>query len=185
MKSVFRSAMFGFHKDDVANFIAAQSKQFEKRIAELEEEKQNVAKQFEEDRVALENLRESVASNDQIIAKIKALKDDLKKDKEAFDAVICQGREQAKEKEELVARLRLDLMVAEGFREKALKYDQLSAVLSSIVSANKPEEANSPETVPVSVPAEISPVFDQQDEIANRFEKRCEELMALLEQLQF
>ena len=37
MKPIFRSAMFGFHRDDVANFIAKQSRQYEKKIAELEE----------------------------------------------------------------------------------------------------------------------------------------------------
>ena len=35
MRPIFRNAMFGFHKEDVVDFVAKQSHQYETRTAEL------------------------------------------------------------------------------------------------------------------------------------------------------
>ena len=39
--------MFGFHKGDVFNFITKQNKQYDAKIAELNEEKEKLALEYE------------------------------------------------------------------------------------------------------------------------------------------
>ena len=148
MRPIFRNAMFGFHKEDVAKFIASQSKQQEKAIADLNREREELVREYEERILGLQTEAEELerlrAQEDKFLAlcaeisqktvKSGDLTEQVKSSLDANDAAIC---ELEKANGELVERIKRDGV----FREKAKKFDQLSCVLSGIVNG-KPLEAS-------------------------------------------
>ena len=62
MKPIFRNAVFGFHKEDVAKFIGKQSNLYESKIDELKKQNelllQTMEEEREEHRACLDRLNE-------------------------------------------------------------------------------------------------------------------------------
>lgn len=194
MKPVFRSAMFGFHRDDVANFIAKQSRQYEKKIAELEESINNERKEFErekeilaQDRIALENLREKCSSYDENITLVRSLSSKITADGALFSdsADLCQTE---CEKLEEQFRITLDrLSLANSYKEKAEKFDQLASVLNNVISGQSNGTAPS---VPQNTEAPVSTVehfdgFEKHQEIFARIVEHMDEMIRILETMNF
>jgi len=193
MKAVFRTSMFGFNKEDVAKFIAKQSKQFESKIADMEEEQKAAQRQFEadkenlsKDRVALEDLRERLSTNEETVERILQLRDTITAEKVSFLESFETGIEALQKQEAEIMSLRRKLTVAEAYREKAEKFDQLSSVLSTILMGKETEQISSvPNPEEVGGETGAFAEMNTQKEAALRLSAHVEELLSLLEQLDF
>lgn len=152
MKPIFRSAMFGFHKGDVFNFITRQNKQYESKISELNLELEKAKDEFEQERQAfdrdtteLETLRATTEKMKQTIFALTASVNEILNDKSKLLACAGLLRNEQAELEAKLSEMQLRVNEAEKLRGKAEKFDQLSGVLSSIFNqqeiASQEEEA--------------------------------------------
>lgn len=141
MKPIFRSSMFGFHREDVSSFIAKQSKQYEKRINELLEEEKRLESELcaeksarEAEEALLKSLRSEKEEKD---SKTKAVLEILEK-LNAEKAALLSGAERCVDQFDQMKQgmevLNQKLSEALSFRDKAKKFDQLANVLSGILS---------------------------------------------------
>ncbi len=144
MKPIFRNSMFGFHKEDVYNFITKQSRQYESKINELTEEKTKIENELskEQERSLLlsdevESLRDGSDKSLEILNQIRALS--LSVSEAMNEVLVCADLcdTQNNKIKETFTTMEGRLEKAELFREKAEKFDQLSNVLSSIIVGNK------------------------------------------------
>ena len=177
MKPIFRSSMFGFHKGDVFNFITKQNKQYEAKIADLNEELEKTKADFELERQAferdtteLEVLRNDIEQMKQAFATVSSSVTKIVNDQS--EILACAGSLQNEQAEFVskFAEMQRRANEAEKLRFKAEKFDQLSGALSGIF--NQPQIVN--EEIQPHEDAEEIAVFDSQS---------VSELMALLEAL--
>ncbi len=191
MKPIFRSAMFGFNKADVVAFVAKQSKQYENRIAELEEELERQNREhtaemdrFKSDRDALDSLRARSLQSADTAKRIEVLSESILS---RFDSLeqcseLC-GNDRIQLRDGILT-LQTALKDALSFREKAEKFDRLAGVLSSIVSGreeNLTVSSQSSVDPTVSIPSEQN--FDRQDELLKELFDSLRELCGLLKEL--
>ena len=176
MKTIFRSAMFGFHKGDVFSFITKQNKQYEARIeelnAELEKTKEDFVLErqaFERDTTELETLRENVEKMNQMIATVSSAVSDILNDKSKILACAGTLQNEQAELEAKFTEMQLRINEAEKLRAKAEKFDQLSGVLSSIFNQQQIITQDEPQTA--------------NDEVASSNAQTVSELLDLLEGL--
>ncbi len=184
MKPIFRSAMFGFHKGDVFNFITKQNKQYESKIAELNTELEKAKEEFEEERQAfdrdmteLEQLRTEIEQKKMMIASLSSCIADIINDNSKILSCAATLQSEQSEIEAKFSEMQLRVNEAEHLRAKAEKFDQLSGVLSSIF--NQPEISKQ-ETI---APAENGePITLNSDTVSNLvsllevLSARCEKL---------
>ena len=177
MKPIFRSSMFGFHKGDVFNFITKQNKQYEAKIADLNEELEKTKADFDKERQAferdtteLEVLRNSIEQMKQTIATVSASVAEIVNDKAKILACADSLQNEQAEFESKFADMQRRANEAEKLRLKAEKFDQLSGALSGIF--NQPKMMNE----------EIQP----QEDVVETTVFNCQtvpELVSLLEAL--
>ncbi len=141
MKPIFRNSMFGFHKEDVSSFIAKQSKQYEKRIAELVESEQKLEAQLSEERALRESnldelqaLREESDRRKLDSAQVREILAKLDSQKDALLSGVDSCSDHFDQMKEGIGELNRELTTALSFRDKAKKFDQLANVLSGILS---------------------------------------------------
>ncbi len=139
MKPIFRSAMFGFHKEDVFNFINKQYKQYEAKITELNEEIEKQATDFETERKSfqldsaeLENLRSETEELRKAMSSIVDSVSNILDDKEKILACVSTLEKEQSQVQAKFSEMNEKVAEAERIRAKAEKFDQLSGVLSSI-----------------------------------------------------
>lgn len=141
MRPIFRNAMFGFHKEDVAKFIASQSKQQERVVADLNREREEMAREFEERIEILQHDADELERLRSLEEKFLSVSGEISQMNENFSKLVEQVKLGLDENDsaisllektngELVERIKSDSV----FREKAKRFDQLSNVLSGIVS---------------------------------------------------
>ena len=147
MKPIFRSSMFGFHKGDVFNFITKQNKQYEAKIADLNEELEKTKADFDKERQAferdtteLEVLRNSIEQMKQTVATVSASVAEILNDKAKILACADSLQNEQAEFESKFADMQRRANEAEKLRLKAEKFDQLSGALSGIF--NQPQMMN-------------------------------------------
>ncbi len=141
MKPIFRNSMFGFQKSDVVRFIAKQSSMHEAKVAELNEQIENLRKEHEaeieelqQDRIALNALQEDNLKKIDAILQIRRLSEELRSEREMLLEVVGIGKQSVSRMIDEILSLKCALDVADGYREKAQKFDQLSIVLNGIVN---------------------------------------------------
>lgn len=141
MKPIFRSAMFGFNKEDVALFIAQQSKQQEQKIREANEQNDALLKDCDALREELdralaeqENLKSIFSLKKESIASLRNLSDEIGREKDHFAQAVQEELAMVEQLGNDMERLHDQLRVAESYREKAQKFDRLAGVLNEIVS---------------------------------------------------
>ncbi len=144
MKPIFRNSMFGFHKEDVASFIAKQSSHYEKKISDLETKLENTERAFElekqgliSDREELESLRSQKKKFYSDLDSILALSDEIDLKNEKILTSCENNKIIAGELENSINLLNHQVAKAEEFREKAGRFDQLATVLGEIFSGKK------------------------------------------------
>ncbi len=138
MKPIFRNSMFGFHKEDVYNFISKQSRLYEEKIKDLNEENARIESDLENERMNAFSFEEKMKMLSAIEEEVAALS--LVVDEVIRCADFCDS--QSNEMRTAFASIKERLKKAEAFREKAQKFDRLSGVLSSIFSGKEdPEES--------------------------------------------
>ena len=153
MKPIFRNAMFGFHKEDVFNFISKQSKQYEQKISDITSEKEKLEDELEREREATEEKLSKMEADRKALSDAKAVLDEIKlvisralEDGTSFENTINACGENASNMRNNIVVLKEQVLKSEAFREKALRFDQLSSALSGIFGT----EAKSEEQVDVS-----------------------------------
>lgn len=195
MKPIFRSAMFGFQKDDVANFIAQQNRQFEARVSELKEQLDTAQQRFETekekfllDQDELLTLREKDAANRLNLQRIELIVNTIKEKEEMLSGVFSESAAAVANIGEDVSRLKEKLTKAQEFRQKANRFDQLTSILGEIVSGKKADplqkvskdEEESSESTCVDEALEL---LSKQREMLVSLQTSCTELSELLAQL--
>lgn len=154
MKPIFRNSMLGFHKDDVASFIAKQSKQYEKRIQELLEEEKRLESELNAEKSAreaetalLQSFRSEMEKKEKASKAVSEILSKLESEKQQLlsGAELCEN--QFDQMKEGIGVLNQKLAEAISFRDKAKKFDQLANVLSGILSGEvrQAEEEHSAE----------------------------------------
>ena len=141
MKPIFRNSMFGFQKSDVVRFIAKQSSMHEAKVAELNEEIERIKnehitelEELMQDRIALTALQEDNLKKLDALLQVRRLTDDLKTDRELLLKIFKDGSENVSQMCAEIRSLQSALEVAQSYREKAMKFDQLANVLNGIVN---------------------------------------------------
>ncbi len=181
MKPIFRSAMFGFSKEDVFNFITKQNKQYETKVAELNEIIEKQATEFERDSAELVTLRNAANESQELLKSISAFVSEILDDK--MKILNCANIILDEEKETSLkfAEMKIRVENAEKLREKAEKFDQLSGVLSSIF--NQPENvvaSEVPEKVAISNELNSSQSVAELLELLESLSSHCEKLKNVL-----
>jgi hypothetical protein len=148
MKQMFRVSLFGFDKLDVANFISKQSKQYEKRIAEVEKEKEAEVERLEAVIAGLQEENEELAvyrakkeSDLASFGVIQILAKKIDSNCEALLKTLSDAEGGVATLEKSAEEMMEKLSFAETLKEKARRFDQLSTVLGGIVSGKDPEKA--------------------------------------------
>jgi chromosome segregation ATPase len=197
MIPVLKKSLFGFRREDVVNFISNQSKHYEKKIAELEEENKKAfaehrkeREELSQDRTALEELKNKLSTNQQTISDFKNQVEELKEKTLDFSTRSVQAEEKLRK---LLADMELmhqRLLFAESFREKAEKFDQLSSVLNSIVNGREVESAghislDEPKNVALENEADILDSFAEYKAAGCQIGETAEQLLLQLERMDF
>ncbi len=153
MKPIFRNAMFGFHKEDVFNFISKQSKQYEQKISDITSEKEKLEDELDREREATEEKLSKMEADRKALSDAKAVLDEIKlvisralEDGTSFENTINACGENANNMRNNIVALKEQVLKSEAFREKALRFDQLSSALSGIFGT----EAKSEEQIDAS-----------------------------------
>lgn len=148
MKPIFRSAMFGYNKNDVFNFINKLNKQCESKLADLSAELQNQESEFAHEREAfrrdteeLETYRNTAIQTQELLARVAQVVSDILKDREKLVQCASVISEEKSEDQARLADMSVRVREAEKLRQKAEKFDQLSGVLSSIFNQPDMEKA--------------------------------------------
>lgn len=177
MEKSFRSAMFGFNREDVAKYIYQQSKSFESKLAD-----KNVA--LEESNAALTEAQRKLKDLDESVERIKeisALLDDfrtaygdlssaIREEAASFDAVES-GYGSLEEK--------CDKLMA--FQEKANKFDSLATALSGIFGGGiKPESGD--QNVVDAASDDVSPIHQAKVSV-DQTNKKLEALGEVFEKI--
>ena len=147
MRPIFRNSMFGFHKEDVADFVAKQSHQHEMRTSELnskieelnrtiDNEREEVAAQLAE----LENLRSFRDHESEIFSELLESAHSLKENTGRISSLLDEESAFVTALDQNVQKLQRRVAEAENFRKKASRFDQLASVLGEIVSGKAPEK---------------------------------------------
>lgn len=144
MKPIFRNAMFGFHKEDVFNFVAKQNKQFEQKIIEINAEKDRMEKDFDIEREELaqkidqlENDLLSASKSKELIDEAKRLIDLVLEDAAKIQEASTSCGDNVEKMQNNISSLKLQVEKTEALREKANRFEQLSSALSGIFGAEK------------------------------------------------
>lgn len=194
MKPIFRNSMFGFHKEDVASFIAKQNQQFDSKLAELQSKLDAQAKDFARreqelicDQEDLENLRSEKNAYKTDVSKIIALAERFSSESEVLNKALDECRSSVEDLDKELDSARERLEQSDAFREKAEKFDRLASVLGEIVSGKAPEEAGEsvaaePVLLPSSDKAFLS--IEKEREAAKKLQATCEELLLIVKRLE-
>lgn len=171
MRPIFRGAMFGFHKKDVADFVAKQNDQFEKRIRDLQTQLDQNEARFEREREELcadaeqfallqkksAELEEKLAILSDGLSTLLALYGDLSEQTVALEKMTEKHAEEMAVCKEYLAR-------SDKLRDKAHKFDRLAGVLGEVISGKPGGDFDSAESfADVAVP-ELS--FDLTEYLA-------------------
>ena len=182
MKPIFRNSMFGFHKEDVYNFISKQSRVYEEKIKELTEENRRVTEELENEKNRTLSYDEAVTVFFDVKNSCEALSDSVKEVLRCSDQCDLQNKEIRSVFNSLEERL----TKAEAFREKAQKFDRLSGVLSSIFY-DKKDAADSDDISPSEQDFSHEKIlFPENDgiehlrEAIRSLETECEKIRELL-----
>ncbi len=190
MKPIFRNSMFGFHKEDVARFIASQSKSHEKELLDLRKEQETIVSDYEkriqvisDDLDKMEAFR--VQSEKQQIA-FSRLSEGSDRIKESLDKIfgeLSEKEKQARVVNETQSELENRLEKAMTLCDKANRFDQLASVLSGIVAGKDPvsaqPEAFSLEPVNSVEPLDLTSLRAAIEELA----ALCREALSSVEEL--
>lgn len=194
MKPIFRSAMFGYNKNDVFNFINKLNKQCESKLSDLSAELQNQESEFAREReefrrdsAELESLRNTALQTQELLERVSQIVSDILKDREKL--VQCASVISAEKSEDQVRLGEMSVRVreAEKLRQKAEKFDQLSGVLSSIF--NQPDivkevpEACSEQESEIEKDADLRSVNELADLLTD-LGAHCEKLQSILPQVE-
>ena len=190
---IFRNAMFGFHKEDVYKFITEQSKQYESKIDDLtkevarkEEEIRKEKEAFKGRNLEYENFRKKRAVLDSFSGEARAAVDRILSDEKQLSACTDLCEDQIKGMLQAISSLETDLKKAELLRGKAEKFDQLSNVLSSILTGDvdNKEFGESPIEDKEPAPNVIRPEADGTEKLRTvlaSLSEHCEDLIRLIE----
>ena len=185
MEKSFRSAMFGFNKEDVSKFIYQQNKSYEKHLADkdAELEKANAAladalkneENWKANREKVDVLKE-LANEFRVCA--DSFAEALETEKKDLSSVECSYRAVTEKCEEL-----------ESFRDKANKFDSLATALSGIFGGVSPEknevESDADETDDGAAVRLALVHADEKREIAQKLNELAEQIASLLSDLTF
>lgn len=189
MKPIFRSAMFGFHKDDVFNFITKQNKQYDTKISELNAEIarqssdfQREREQLEEELSQLESLRSEAEQSRELILLVSDIISKISLEKTSISACADALRAEQFSLNSKVAEMQAQVREAEKLRFKAEKFDQLSGVLSSIFNQPEfaPESADSVCSDVVSDADYENKTLDELSVLLDNLSEYCSKLQSLL-----
>lgn len=186
MIPVLKKSLFGFRREDVVNFISNQSKHYEKKIAELEAEH----RKEREGRAALEELKNKLSTNQQTISDFQNQVAELREITLVFSTRSVQTEEKLQKLLSDMELMHQRLLVAESFREKAEKFDQLSSVLNSIVNGREVESAghislDEPKNVAWENEADILDSFAEYKASGCQIGETAEQLLLQLERMDF
>jgi DNA repair exonuclease SbcCD ATPase subunit len=156
--------MFGFHKEDVARFIASQSKSHEKELLELKKDQEILVADYEKKIHALsENLEKMSTIREESEKQQNAflrLREGSEQIEEALDKILVELSEKEKQvslvndnNSELENRLEKAMTLC----DKANRFDQLASVLSGIVSGQDPVTVQ-PEVLSLDPVASVDPI---------------------------
>ena len=188
MKPIFRNSMLGFHKEDVFNFISKQGRQYESKINDLTEENSRVEALYEKEKEQarlysdkLQSFRLEYERFQDVILKIRSELDQVRKAKDEVVrcADLCEEQNSGAKSafDDMGARLEK----AQFYREKAMKFDQLSNVLSSFIVGNGSSDNDSASEANLDGYEKI-PAFPENNEIEN-LRKAVEALSACCDAL--
>ena len=194
MKPIFRNSMFGFQKSDVVRFIAKQSSMHETKVAELNEEIERIKKEHEaeledllQDRIALNKLQEDNLKKLDALLQLRRLTDDLKSDRDDLFSSLKEGKENVSKMSEEIRSLQSALETAQGYREKALKFDQLANVLNGIVNGGETsprEDCVEFERIALSLDLDaVNSHAEKQEETILSFGEKLDRMLQILESL--
>lgn len=192
MKPIFRNSMFGFQKSDVVRFIAKQSSMHEARVTELHEEMEKLRKEhdaeieeLQQDRVALNALQEDNLKKLDAILQIRRLFEELRSEREKLLDASGSCKQSVIEMSDDILSLKAALESAEGYREKAQKFDQLACVLNGIVSG---AEAAAPTVITVvenvslqTDPDKAKEAMEEQEKAVLAVSEKLDLVLQLLE----
>jgi len=185
MKPIFRSAMFGFNKEDVALFIAQQSKQQEQKLRDANEQNEALHKDCdvlreELDRVLTEKeeLKRSISLKAESVNSLRDISYELRSELDQFSQAVQEELTMVEQLGNDMERLHERLCVAQGYREKAMKFDRLAGVLTEIVSGQS--EAATPVRGTEAV-EEASMVSPNAQLAIERIQKQKNSAMRLLD----
>ncbi len=184
MKPIFRNSMFGFHKEDVFQFITKQNKQFESRVREMNEEKDRIEKVSSEE---LASLQRQLDEANEINARWSRQSENMDEVKEGifslfseFENVLSCAescRVFLNNMKSSYASMQSEVSRAQALREKAEKFDRLSGVLTSILVGTKSSDATD------DVPSQIDEEFALQSIDDSSFVNLFAKLKEVNEQL--
>ncbi len=191
MSRVFRNAMFGFHKNDVAAFISKQNRQFEKRISDLEKEKAVLIQDYENqighlsfEREELEQFRQKKEDDLATLSAIRVLCNKIQSGNQQVVDSFRTTKEDIARLEQFALRLNEKLVESQVLREKANRFDQLASVLSGIVAGKEStivaaKNAND-EEFSSNVEAVEKIELDRLQNAFNELAENCNELVRVL-----
>lgn len=196
MKPIFRTAMFGFMKEDVAQFISQQNREFEKKLKEKEDLAQDLRQSFEQekealaaDSVALGALREKLLLQQKNKEQLAALKNEFCRARDQFLSSLEKGDAAVGAMKEELERLRDHTKEMEELRVKAEKFDALAGALSGIMgqaadaapAAEKTEER----VYFTASPGTAEQSMEEQKEAAQTLSLCFDSILALLDSIDF
>lgn len=194
MKPIFRTAMFGFNRDDVTSFISHLSKQNEKRIGDLAEEHKSIEEDYRSqldaarvDSEALSGLKESIEKSKDSFDKIRLLSDRISTRRDQFLESLEKGTNCADRMGTDIINLQDRLLQLEKYREKAEKFDRLAGVLSEIISGDdvsNPSSASNEPLYSAADPQEALRILQKMHDEALVLSDLYEELLNLLDSIQ-
>ena len=139
MKPIFRNAVFGFHKEDVAKFIGKQSNLYESKIDELKKQNelllQTMEEEREEHRACLDRLNEcerSAKKYESSIKKLSLLMDDLETELGQLKDGVDRSRISFQKMESNLSMAKDRFQKLVPLCEKAQKFDHLANTLGEI-----------------------------------------------------
>ena len=190
MKPIFRSAMFGFHKEDVFNFITKQNKQYEEKIAtlnaELERRDEELRKEreaFHRDTDELAALKNSIEQSHVLLTSIGSFASKIQDDKVGILNCVESIRLEQSEKDAQICEMSRKVAEAETLREKAEKFDRLSGVLSSIFNHNESESEVVCSSEPVSLVEECASASKAVEDLLSAIDllaAHCDKLQGMI-----
>ena len=206
MEPIFRTAMFGFKKEDVSEFLARHSRSTEKALAEKDQQISELQKTLSAREEEFAGREDAVKKAEERSARIldreeknRSLAARIAQEAESLRNNAALARESGQAEKENSNRLKEEIFrlseecraareKAAKFSEKAKKFDVLAGVLSDMITPGKvPEEADADE-LPAFVypdfagdPAENAPIGEKLEALL----ANVEQILALLGELAF